>query len=84
VIQQGFVATQGCSVTAATTVICGALVRSIAAAVLRGVNIFAIIPMRTSPGKPGLVIGFACEPEQAAHRGGADRRRLLRPVRATR
>ncbi|NUT37302.1 MAG: PLP-dependent aminotransferase family protein [Hamadaea sp.] len=35
-----------------------------AAALDRGVNVFPISPMRTAPGSPGLVIGFAGEPEQ--------------------
>jgi GntR family transcriptional regulator / MocR family aminotransferase len=35
-----------------------------AAALEHGVNVLATSPMRTNPGKPGLVIGFACEPEQ--------------------
>lgn len=39
--------------------------RKLAADALRhGVNLWAISPMRTAPGKPGLVIGFAIEPEQ--------------------
>ncbi|HCT77477.1 MAG TPA: GntR family transcriptional regulator [Micromonosporaceae bacterium] len=35
-----------------------------AAAQERGVALFPISPMRTAPGNPGLVIGFACETEQ--------------------
>lgn len=38
--------------------------RLAADALRHGVNLFAISPMRTAPGKPGLVIGFAIEPEQ--------------------
>jgi GntR family transcriptional regulator/MocR family aminotransferase len=52
-----------------------------AAALARGVSLFAISPMRTEPGKPGLVMGFACEPEQRLTEAVRIVARLLR-VRA--